>query len=112
MPPAIDGSDDFVGIGGPDKGLWFIVCLGKEAIDGGLEFDDGAEHTALEAAAGQLGEVSFDCIQPGGGCRGEVEGEAGMAFEPGADLGVLVGRVIVENDVNQLPGRARLPLWR
>ena len=100
MPPPIDGSDNFVGIGGPDKRLWFVVRLSKKPIDGGLEIDDGAEDAALEAAAGQLGEVAFDRVEPRGGCWGEVENETGMALEPGADLGMLVGRVVVENYVD------------
>jgi hypothetical protein len=105
LPPAIDGGDDFVGIGRPDEGLWFIVRLGQEAVDGGLEVNDRLKDAALQAAAGELGEVAFDGIQPGGGCRGEVEGKARMALEPSADLCVLVGRVVVEDDVNQLSGR-------
>jgi hypothetical protein len=60
---------------------------------------------ALQAAAGELGEVAFDGIEPGGGCRGEVEGKAGMALEPSADLCVLMGGIVVEDDVNQLSGR-------
>ena len=105
MPPAIDGGDDFVGIGRPDEGLWLVVGLGEEAVDGGLEVDDRVKDTALQAASGELGEVAFDGIEPGGGCRGEVEGKAGMAFEPSADLFVLVGGVVVEDDMNQLSGR-------
>lgn len=35
--PALDGGDDFVGIGGPGEGLWLLVVLGEEAVDGGLE---------------------------------------------------------------------------
>ena len=90
--PAFDGGDDFVGIGGPDKGLWLFVGSAQEAVDGGLEIDDRAEDAALEAGAGQLGEEAFDRIEPGGRGRGEMEMEPGMAFEPGADLGMLVHR--------------------
>src|SRR5260221_10671009 len=39
LPPAVDGDDDFVGIGGPDKGLWLLVRPGKEASDDGLEIE-------------------------------------------------------------------------
>ncbi len=106
MAPSINGSDDFVGIGRSDKGLWLAVRLGEEAIDGGLEFDDRVKDATLEAAAGELGEIPFDRVEPRGGRRGEVEEEAGMALEPGTDLCVLVGRVVVEDDVNQLSGRA------
>jgi len=41
LVPALDGGDDFVGIGGPGEGLWLLVVLGEETVDGGLE--DGVE---------------------------------------------------------------------
>ena len=47
--PTIGGGDDFVWIGGPDEGLWPLVVVGDEAIDGGLEIDDAFEDAALEA---------------------------------------------------------------
>jgi hypothetical protein len=34
--PAFDGGDDFVWVCGPSEGLWCLVCLGDEAVDGGL----------------------------------------------------------------------------
>jgi hypothetical protein len=44
---------------------WVAVGLGEEAVDGGLEIDDGAEDAAFEAALGQLGEKAFDGVEPG-----------------------------------------------
>jgi Family of unknown function (DUF6494) len=37
-----------------------------------------------------------------------VEDEAGMALEPGANLGMLMGRIVVEDDVNRLARPAPL----
>jgi hypothetical protein len=37
---ARSGGDDFVRIGGPDEGLWLLVMIDGEAVDGGLEIDD------------------------------------------------------------------------
>ena len=37
--------------------------------------------------------------------RREVEDEAGVAVEPGAHLGMLVGGVVVEDDMDDLAGR-------
>jgi hypothetical protein len=51
--PTIGGGDDFVWIGGPDEGLWLLVAVGDEAIDGGLEIDDAFEEAALEAPLGE-----------------------------------------------------------
>ena len=76
LVPAPDGGDDFVGIGGPDEGLGHLVGLVDEAVDGGLEIDDGAEDAAFQSALGQLGEEAFDGVEPGARGRGEVEGEA------------------------------------
>jgi len=39
LVPASDGSDDLVGIGGPDERLGVVISLGEEALDGGLEID-------------------------------------------------------------------------
>jgi len=48
--PSLDGGDDFVGVGGPCEGLRVGVGLGDEAVDGGLEIDDGAEDAALQSS--------------------------------------------------------------
>lgn len=44
-----DSSDDLAGARGPSEGLWVVIGLSQEAVDGGLEFDDGWEHAVLEA---------------------------------------------------------------
>jgi hypothetical protein len=76
LVPASDGSDDFVGIGGPGEGLRLLVVLGEKAIDGGLEVDDGVEDAAFQAPLRQLGEEALHRVEPGARGRGEVEGEA------------------------------------
>ena len=50
---------------GPDEGFGVGIGLGEEAVDGGLEFDDRAEHAAFEPSLGQLGEEALDGIEPG-----------------------------------------------
>ena len=102
MVPALDGGDDLVGVGGPGEGLWLLVVLGEEAVDGGLEVDDGVEDAAFQPPLRQLGEEALDRVEPRAGGRREVEGEALVAFEPGAHLGVLVRGVVVEDDVDGL----------
>src|SRR5213079_1692584 len=79
---------------GPDEGLWIAVMFIEVAVDGGLQIDDGAEDPSSQALAGQSGEEIFDRVEPGAGGRGEMEGPARMADEPGLDLGVLVGCVM------------------
>jgi hypothetical protein len=65
LVPSFDGGDDAVRVGGPDEGFGIIVGLVDEAVDGGLEVGDGAEHAALEATPGELGKKALDGVQPG-----------------------------------------------
>ncbi len=103
--PTFDGSDDVFGIGGPREGPCFgLVVLGEEAVDGGLEVDDGVEDAAFQTSLRELCEEAFDRVEPGTRGRREVEGEALVAAEPGAHLGVLVGSIVVEDDVHGLAG--------
>ena len=95
----------FIGIGGPHEGFGMIVGFLQEAVDGGLEIDNRAEGTAFEAAFGQFGEEALDRIEPRGRGRGVMEDKARMPVEPGANFGVLVCRVVVEDDVDDLAGR-------
>ena len=63
------------------------------AVDGGLKVDDGAEDTAPQALSGQSREEIFDGVEPGAGGRGEVEGPARMADEPGLEPRFREGRL-------------------
>jgi hypothetical protein len=57
LAPTSHGGDGFVWIGGPGEGLWGLIGLGDEAVDGGLEVDDGSEDAALEAAGEPAGRT-------------------------------------------------------
>ena len=103
--PSFDGGDDFVWIGGPGEGLWVVVGLVEEAVDGDLEVDNGAEDAAFQAPLRELRKEALEGIEPGAGGRHEVEGEALVAAEPGAHLGMLVGGVVVEDHMDALAGR-------
>ena len=69
LVPTFDRSDDAVRIGCPSELRGLHVVLGEEAVDGGLEVDEGMEDAAFEAAFGEGGEEPFHCVQPGGGGR-------------------------------------------
>ena len=77
-----------------------FVGFCNEAIDGGLEIDEGMEHAVFEPAPGEFGEEALDSVGPRTGCGREVEGEAAMAIKPGPNLGVLMGGVVVEDDMD------------
>jgi len=106
--PTIGGGDDFVWIGGPDQGLWLLVVVGDEAIDGGLEIDDASEDAALEAPLGEDGEETLDGVEPTGRGGREMEAPARMTPQPFDHLGVLVSGVVVEDGVDRLAGCRRL----
>jgi ComEC/Rec2-related protein len=105
LVPTPDGSDDFVGVGGPSEGLRVVLGLVEESVDGGLEIDDRAEDTALQASLGEFGEKALDGVEPGSRGRGVVEDEAWMALELGTDLGILVRGIVVEDDADDLANR-------
>ena len=94
-----------MGIGGPGKGFGVVIGFGEIAVDGGLKIDNAVEDAALEPLPGQLGEEPFDGVEPGGGGRGEMEMEPRMPFEPGSYLGMFVRRIVVDDQVQLLPGR-------
>ena len=102
MVPSFDGSDDFIRIGDPGKRFGVFVGFGDESIDGGLEINEGVEDTTVKPPLGEFGEETFDGIEPRTGCRGEVENKPLVAIEPGPDLWMLMGGVVVENDMDGL----------
>ena len=100
-----DGCNNFVRVYDPAERFWVLVYFFDEAVDSGLQGDDAVEHAAFQPAKGQFGEGSLDGVAPGGGDRCEVEGEAAMPPEPHDDLGMFVGRVGVEHNMNLFIGR-------
>jgi hypothetical protein len=103
LAPSFDGGDDFIGVGRPDKGLGIAVGLFDEAVDRALELDDGAEDAAFEPPAGEFREEALDGIEPRRRGRREVKDETGMPGEPVHHLRMLVGGVVVEDEVDDLP---------
>jgi len=102
--PFFDGDDNVVGVSGPDEGFGIIVCLGDEAVDGGLQVGNGSEYAALAATPGKLGEEDLDGVEPGTGGLGEVESPPRMAVQPGPDLGMLMDGVFIDDGVDNLAG--------
>ncbi len=90
---------------GPDEGFGAGIVLGEIGVDGGLQVGDRAEDAAADALPGHLGEEVLDGVEPGGRGRGEVEGPARMARQPGQHFGMLVGGIVVEHGVDRLAGR-------
>ena len=65
MEPSVSCGDDFIGVGFPGERLWVGgIVFADEAVDGGLEIDDGMEDAVLEPAPGEFGEEALDGIEP------------------------------------------------
>ena len=84
-----DFFDDCIRVSGPDEGLGVVIGIGEVAVNGGLEINDTLEHASLEPLLGQFGEKTFDGIEPGRRCRGEVEMEPLMPWSQARTLGCL-----------------------
>lgn len=61
--------------------------------------------TALERVGVQVAEESLDHVEPRSAGRREVHVEARMALEPGLDLRMLVGGVVVGDQMQVAPRR-------
>ena len=109
MFPTVDLYDDGAGGCGPDKGLGVGVVVFEIIVDRPLEVDDGVEHAATDALSGDLGEEAFDQVEPGRRGRREMHVEARMPGQPRLDLGMLVGGVVV-GDQMDIEVRCDLPV--
>src|SRR5665213_3386328 len=103
--PAGRSRYDGIGVRLPAERFRIDIMFGQVSVDGGLEVDDAEECAASEPALGEGGEEAFYRVQPGGAGRGKVEGHARVTGEPGDHLRVLVGSVVVEDDMHGLSGR-------
>src|SRR3954447_8974896 len=89
------------------KGFGLSLVSARYRFDGSLEIDDAFEDAAFEPLPGQLGEETFNGIEPGGRGRSEVEVEPRMPLEPGAHLWMLMRGVVVDDQM-QFPRCRRL----
>src|SRR5690606_15092513 len=92
--------------GVPGESFGVVVVRVDVVHDGVLEFVHAGEDAAADALGGDLGKPALDEVEPGSAGGGEVHVEAGMLGKPRPDLGVLVGGVVVGDDVQvQVLGR-------
>ncbi len=83
------------------------------AIDGGLKVNDRLEDAAPNTPSGESREEVLDGVEPEAGGWGEVEHPSRMTFELGADVGVFVRGVVVEDGVDDFPaGTSRSTAFR
>jgi len=71
-----------------------------EVVDFLDEVGSGNERAAADGALGDESEEAFDLVEPRGVAGREVNVPARTACEPGSDLGMLVGGVVVDDEVD------------
>ena len=73
---------------------------GDIGFDLAHEIGDATEGAATDRLVGNESEPAFHLVEPGSVSGGEVQVEAGPFREPGADFRMLMGRVVVHNQVH------------
>ena len=99
MIGANDFLEDVLGLGGPDKGFRIFVMHSDVLRDGGDGLRDAAKYTAPQPFGGDVTKGALDHLEPGRRRRGEMDMETGMLSKPRADLGMLVRRVVVADQM-------------
>ena len=82
--------------------------MGDEVVDLGDQVADRVERAAPDGRVGDGSEEALDQVEPGAVGGDEMELPARPGGEPGLDLGMLVGGVVVEDDVDGEVDRHRL----
>ena len=76
-----------------------------EVVDFFDEFAGGLERAATDLTLGDESKEAFYLIEPGGIGRREVNVPTRTTCEPGSDLGMLVGGVVVDDEMDIELGR-------
>lgn len=96
---AFELAEDGVGGGGPGKRSGMKIVVLDESVDALDELLDGGGGAAADGLMGDVTEPTFDLIEPGSVGGREVHVIARMCRQPGADFGVLVGGVVVDDEM-------------
>src|SRR5436309_7691309 len=97
--PSGDFFKDLGGLGLPDEGFGIDIVVLQVGLNGRLEISHAFEDAAANGILCNEAEEALDLIEPGGGGRGEVEMDTLMPSQPRLDVGVLVGGVVVDDQM-------------
>ena len=92
--------EDRVGGGGPVERGFALVVGRHELLDLGNQLLDAGEPASPDCPLGDDLEPALHLVEQGGFGGGVVDLEAGPLGQPGTNLGVLVGAVIVHDQVD------------
>ncbi len=76
------------------------------------EVGGGIERSPPDRTLGDEREVAFDLVEPGGVGWREVNVPTRASGEPGPNLGMLVGGVVIDDEMDVQLGRHLASLWR
>lgn len=82
---------------------------GNVLINGGDQLGDAAEYAALQPVGRNTAEKALDHVEPGRGGWREMDMETRMLLQPLLDLGMLVRRIVVTDQMQGL-ALGRLPI--
>lgn len=104
------GEDGFSG-SRPCVGFGIGVVGVEICLDAGDQLRDAAEDSAAQVFLGQVTKPAFDLVEPGRRGRGEMQVKPLVPLQPSLDLGVLVGAVVVQDQMD-LQTRGHLTIDR
>ena len=94
-----DFCKDLFGGFAPDEGLGVGIVVFQIIANGSFEFGNGSEYATTDALLSDQAEEALDLIEPGGRGRGEVQVKAGVLGQPCLNVGMLMGGVVLEDEV-------------
>ncbi len=104
--------EDGFGTCRPCERLRVLVSMLDPFGDRRLEFGDIVEGSSPYTLSGDFGEETFDHVEPGAGCRREVQLEAPMSCQPVLHGRRFVGGVIIEDQMQiEMGGRLSIDLF-
>ncbi len=93
------------GRGGPDQGLGIGVVSGGVDLNRRNQLGHILKDAAPESALCQIAEKALHQVEPRAAGGGEVNLEAGMTSGPCFERGMLVGRIVITDQVDLFAGR-------
>ena len=92
--------EDRVGRGGPGEWVTAVVVVVDEVLDLADELANALERAPTNGALGDDVEPDLHLVEPRGVGRGVMHMEARSRRQPTSHLGVLVGAVVVDDEMN------------
>jgi len=90
---------------GPDEGFWVGVVLVDIKFDGSDEIGDAFEGSAADAFSCDFSKPTLDEVKPRGTRWDKVQMETRVFLYPAFDAGMLMGGVIVDDEMQVEPRR-------